>query len=213
MPITGGIVSFEQSRKLAEYENRKVSITFNVNESEGNSATEQVIGALALAQHHTFVALGLAKATDTPAAASIGAAEPEKGKPGRKKPPAVVTVDPPRPGADPAAVTDDAAVVSDTPTQRGGANTASATATSPDPAAVTDDSLFSPAAEVATVTDAELLSQITRKNAALQVQIGDQAPPKIRALIGKYVTAPKQAKDIPQDQRAKFLEELAAITA
>lgn len=215
MPITGGVVSFEQSRKLAEYENRKVSITFNVNESEGVNATEQILAALALAQHHVFVALGLSKASDTPAAASIGAAEPEK-KPTmtRKKPPAVnVVVEDKKPAADAAEVVDDAVVVSDTPTQSGGANAASATGTTHDPAAVTDDSLFSPAAEVATVTDAELLSQITRKNAALQVQIGDQAPPKIRALIGKYVTAPKQAKDIPQDQRAKFLEELAAITA
>lgn len=202
MAITGGSVSFEQSRKLAEYENRKASVTFNVTQDEGHEkAVAEVLAALELAEHHVLVALGLKKQTEFQPAA----AEPEKSTKGtRKRPPAVdVKVDPPKPAEDPAAVVDE------TPTKPAGAAASETPATSS--ADVVDDSLFT--ASTPEVTDAELLSQITRKNAALQIAIGDQAPPKIRALIGKYVTAPKQAKDIPQEQRAKFLEDLAALNA
>ena len=57
------------------------------------------------------------------------------------------------------------------------------------------------------VTDEELTSAITRKNAEIK------NPQAIRGLIGKYVAPPKQARDIPAEVRHKFLEELGGLKA
>lgn len=80
----------------------------------------------------------------------------------------------------------------------------SAPANATGPATVLDDSLFSAAPAV--VTDKELMEAITAKNGTLQ------NPPKIRELIGRYVVAPGQAREITPDKRGAFLAELAALS-
>lgn len=59
--ISGGVATFEQSRKLAEYENRKASITFNVTGDEEADASVAVQGAILLAKEIVLDALGLEK--------------------------------------------------------------------------------------------------------------------------------------------------------
>lgn len=197
MAITGGAVTFEQSRKLAEYENRKVSITFNVNEPDGDDAQVQVFAALKLAQDHCLAALGLGAA---PAAVASDTSE----KPKRGRPPKTPPAEPPKVA--------DAASMAELEAPQIRANPENQIDPNASAAEVVDESLFNApdAPKVDVVTDTDLLSHITRKNAALQMAIGAAAPPKIRALVGKYA---KSAKDIPADKRRAFLDELAALTA
>jgi hypothetical protein len=211
--ITGGSVGFEQSRKLAEYENRKATITFNVSAVDGEDASTVLDAAFLLAQNKVFTALGLKPVAvpasvsgealptkDTHDAAGIkeanaGKLEGDKKKPGRPPkvaPVAEVKVD----DVDFPDIPDD--LKKDKPQISTGEERK-------DPA---DDEW---GAEVAAVTDLELTSKINHKNGELRKVHGDAAAPKIRQLIGKYVTPPKQARDIPAEARAKFIEDLAAL--
>lgn len=190
MSITGGSVTFEQSRKLAEYENRKVSITFNVTEEKG--AEDEVKAALAFAHALVFRALGLTEPGD-----ALPASDTSE-KPKRGRPPKVATA-PVEVKSDPAAMVE-APQIRTNPENR------------TDPAAMVEDaSLFEGTTEVVKViTEIDVMSAITRKNAALQMNLGQEAPVRIRGLIGKYA---KSAKDIPADKRQSFLDDLAALAA
>lgn len=225
MSITGGSVTFEQSRKLAEYENRKVIITFNVNEPEGQNATGQVLEALDIAKAHVLIALGFATKDSAPAAAAAPkapavdptdiSAPAAAAKPGRKKPPIVVDLKANPAPADASAVQEpagDASSVVEDPKSAAAPTGEAASGGAPtSDASAVDEDIFSPTP--AEVTDTELLAAISRKNQSLQLVLGPAAPPKIRALIGKYVQPPKAARDIPQEVRAKFIQELDALSA
>ncbi len=65
-----------------------------------------------------------------------------------------------------------------------------------------DDLLDAPAAEI---TDADIQAKIVKR-----AQDTKNAP-AIRLLVGKYVTPPKRATDIPQELRPKFVAELEAV--
>ena len=191
MPITGGTVTFEQSKKLAEYENRKASVSFSVTEDE--DATTQVATALDIAKDLVFVALDLTKIGKpraTPAARTA------------KTPPKTVTDDTPTADNDGFDTDDTKAEIS-----KGGPR--EDPETKPEEAATEEEDIFS--ADVPEITDKELMDKIARRNSDLQKTLGDKAPPTIRGLIGKYVQAPKVARDIPQAARAEFLEQLAAL--
>jgi hypothetical protein len=236
MSITGGSVTFEQSRKLAEYENRKVGITFNVNEENGDRSVEQVLQALTIARSAVFVALGLPASADVISVEAVlgaavggeasGDADPAKpaGKPRGKRPPAVQVTTRETPKTDAEVKADAAAtvvekttqgtnaaeVVEEVPTNPTGVTVGSTASSTPSSDAATiDESLFAPAA--AEITDADLLGRISRKNQELSKALGPQAPVKIRELIGKYVQAPKSARDIDQSLRTKFCTELEAL--
>jgi hypothetical protein len=212
MSITGGSVTFEQSRKLAEYENRKVSITFNVNDEQGAEA--QVLAALATAQGYVFASLGLSKPEVEAATANLSdTSEPKKRGPKPKTPPATppASVPPVTSAAAAAMMVEDATIVKEptapasVPQIRTGENRV-------DPAAVVEEDWSAPA--VAEITDVDLLSKIGRKNAELQAKAGPEhaqsIPVKIRGIVGKYA---KSAKEIPQDKRVAFIDELAALAA
>ncbi len=85
-------------------------------------------------------------------------------------------------------------------------------AATPAPAPVVEDDdplglgIVVPEAKVDPVTDAELGSATVAQNKKIQ------KPEAIRALIAKYAGAPpKQARDIPQEKRHAYLEELKTI--
>lgn len=186
--ITGGSATFEQSRKLAEYENRKVTINFSVTEDEGEGAEEKVIEALGIAKRKVFEELGLTKPEPV-------IEKPKAPKP-TKKPPVVV----------------DSA--KDDPANIGGEEAPPNISTSPedrkDPADMGGDDFTGEAPEI---TDAALSDAVTRKAAALAEKIGDKGPPMIRKLIGTFVGAGKHMHQIPQDARQKFLDDLEGLKA
>ncbi len=235
--ITGGSVSFEQSRKIAEYENRKAVITFNVNAEDGD-AEQEVVRALGLAKKHVLEALGFkpqvdvkpseikpqvdtaeadklkaehAKKLEAKAVKELAPTEPEKRKPGR--PPKVPKAEPaPAPAADPAEIAnistgeervDPSELKTDDLEIPGFLDRTEKPAA--DAADLGDDSLFEAAA--VEVTDQDIRDAVTKRNGVIKNAVA------IKKLIAKFTGGPpKTTHDIPQTQRAKFLEELAALT-
>lgn len=206
--ITSGKVLYGRTVQPAQYESKRVDveIAFVVGEGEDYQAMLANAANAAYGKCHEMLGLKMAALigqtdcgkTELPAKPGVivetagpeAASEKTGGKRGRKAPVAV----------DPAAVD----VVSDPPTKA--APSAPAPATAPaaqagsDPAAVDDWS-----AAPAEVTDEELMKKITSKNAEIK------NPAAIRALIGKYVAPPKQAREIEQAKRQAFLTELDAL--
>lgn len=202
MSITGGLVTFEQSRKLAEYENRKVLVTFNVTNEQG--AEGEVSRALDIAKGLVYGALGLTVApTPPPQAVITGEVIPpaktttKKGKAKDAVPDPAAMGDAPaqQQTADPASVVDVAAV----------AGSAPAAAGAPDPLA------FLNAAPAAPITDKQLAEATMKKNAELLPKHKEASRKLIGDHLGKFVAFPKGLADIPAEQRQSYLDGLAAL--
>jgi hypothetical protein len=224
--ITGGSAGFEQSRKLAEYENRKVTINFVVS-GDDSDAQSVVIGAFNLAARTVYEGLGYKVesapqvkggatmvVTDTAAAdkakAEFAATEaankeqkPAAKKPGRPPKGTTVTVD----ATDVDEVTPGGAAPSSTGGTEPQIHTNPESRVGPEDV---DDADFTSAEPVA-VTNDDLNKAAQNKNKELTAGYGSDAPKKIRQLISKFVQHPKGLLDIPADVRPKFLEELKAL--
>jgi len=210
--ITSGKVLYGRTVQPAQYESKRVDveIAFVVGEGEDYQGMLAIAANAAYGKCHEMLGIKT-PALAAPAADTRNDARPKESISGgavvvetagptdakakgagktRKAPPA----------ADPAAVD----VVGEAPAAA--ASSAPATATAPaaqagsDPAAVEDWS-----AAPAEVTDEALMQAITKKNADIK------NPAAIRALIGKYVAPPKQAREIEQAKRSAFLAELDAL--
>lgn len=72
--------------------------------------------------------------------------------------------------------------------------------------------LDEPSTPAREIKDTELYEAAGKKNKELMPKHAGASPAMIKALVQKFVPLPKQLKDIPQDQRTKFLEQLAALT-
>jgi hypothetical protein len=207
--ITGGVVGFEQSRKLAEYENRKASVSFNVTEETGAEVEAQ--RALDLATKMVLTSLGLVKTMTNAEVAA--AADP---KPPRKPRGGTVDVKSPGVQATLAKQTDIEEVIE---TKAQISTGEARTAPDDDPAAMDDAALDPLQAEAPPVTDQVLNETISRKNLSLMadyVKLGKdktEAPKAIRLLIGKYLPAGGQAVQMPAEVRPKFIAELTALEA
>ncbi|MGD9881225.1 MAG: hypothetical protein AB7F22_07740 [Reyranella sp.] len=209
MGITGGAVSYERSRKIAEYENKKASITFACR--EGDDAVRVVTNALALAMSTVHTALGISEPipvllTDTAVEALLdraNAAPAEKPTTTRRprKPP---TPETPTPApSDPAALTDD---TSGPQTAGTGAepNITKTPEDRKDPAALDADWT----GDAPEITDKELLEACNRA-----ASVGGSAAQQIKKIIGELAGVGKGPAAIPQAARAGFLEKLKAIKA
>lgn len=194
--ILNGVIKFGRTVKTGDFENKRCDVELSFGTEEGKQVEEAAldnIGKLARRKVHEL--LEMQKPTEqTPEflapktgndkdklAAQVTGEEAPKKPAGRPRKPPAA----PQPEVDPAAMVDE-----------------SAAAPVADPAAMDDDLLSAAAVEV---TDEDLTGAITRRNATIK------NAPGIRALIGKYVLPPKQARDIPQEARAKFMEELAKL--
>lgn len=216
MQIIGGRIVFARSVQPAQYETKKaeVELTFTMAEGEELGAHLDQLGARVQAKALELVGLKVngnagpslgavkdpaipAKVTeDKPKGKTKKDLEAEKAAELAKSAEAAEATKPKVtfPKSDPADMSE-----ADKPQiSSGGERT--------DPAAVTsDDELFEAAAP--DVTDVDLTSAITRKNAEIK------KPAEIKKLIGQYVQPPKGSRDIPQPQRRDFLEKLKLLTA
>lgn len=206
MNITGGKVNYGRTVKTGDFENKRTDVELSFTADDG--ATEatvkkflDTVSHLAIAKVHELLALAVPQHTASAPHAGTDkaalAAAATNGGTGT----AVTTAEPPKTRArkPPAAAKDPADITDEDPTAKA---PEPAAPKAPDPADVLDDaSLFEGAA--AEITDVELTSAITRKNAEIM------APQVIRALIGKYGV---NANSIAQEKRAAFLKELAALT-
>lgn len=199
--ITGGKVLFGRTVKTGDYENKRVDVelAFSVGDNEDYKAILDLAAAQAHAKAHEMLGLR-EKPLATPAPAPVEQPKPAEAKP--QSGPVVETAGPkeadakkrakkPPVVADPAAV--DVVAEQPKPAEPEPAN---------DPAAVVEEEWAGAPAEI---TDADLMAAITKKNGEIK------QPQAIRNLIGKYVPAPKPAREIPQDKRQAFLAELGAL--
>ena len=204
MPITGGEVTFSQSRKLAEYENRSCSITFNVTDAAG--AEGAVIAAGAIARGYVFAQLGIpdpdlaAHTAAATAAKNTGAAKTIKAKA------PVVVVDSakaPAVKADPAAVIEDATIVVEETARQ-----ISTGAERVDPADVNEDF----AAAAPEISDKALHDACAAKKQKLGTNLSPPAPMlMIQKLMGEFLQPGQSLAQIPQPARAAFLKKLEAL--
>lgn len=228
MQITGGKVIFARSVQPAQYETKKaeVEITFVLAEGENLGATLDT--AASLAQNKALEMVGLQKseatqarltslaasdaaaamlprtpATKEAAAAAMNAKEPAPPKPA--KPPKVPKAEA---KPDPAALDDDtahAAKIAENTVKNGEARAISDT---PDdrkePEDLTD--MLGGAEPMKEITDEDLTGAIMQHNAKIK------NPTAIRQLIIKFVgKTPCQARDLPKERRAEFLEDLKKL--
>lgn len=186
MTISGGEVSYEQSRKLAEYENKKIGITFNVTDEKG--AEEEMVRALGLAKTWVLRELGYSATAETPTTAVT---KPKKAK--AEPAPETVT-----PAADPTAM------VAETPTRQ----ISNGTEDRQDPAAV--DEAFTAAAPE--ISDKALHDACAKKKVSLGMNLSPPGPMNmIGKLMGEYVPKGGQLAQIPQAARQSFLTKLEAL--
>lgn len=233
--ITGGSVRYMERAKTGDYEYAEAELSFNIRVDDGDSHQGIAREAAVEAMNITRSMLGLSnltlssdrRRTGRPPKASPPAGEPAK--PALQQaveavndPAEVVanpTPAPQTPGSAagqpaPAGASDPATIVDNVTQLPGPAGSTpspapSQTSSGHDPAAIVDESLFM--ATVAEITDKRLMDEIMAMNTKLQPKLGEEAPRKIRAKIGDYVTPPGQARDIPQAKRAAFLADLATL--
>lgn len=182
--ITGGSVTYGRTAKVAEYESKRADVTlaFSVGDGEDHEVMLAKAALLAHAKCHEMLGQKAPAATNDPA--------PRKTKTDKDKLVEEKIRSTSAPPATALAASDPAAIE---PPKAEAEKSAG-------PATVEDW-----AGEAGEVTDETLMNAITKKNAAIK------NPPAIRALIGKYVAPPKQAREIPQEKRAAFLAELDAL--
>jgi hypothetical protein len=191
MSITGGTVTFEQSRKLAEYENRKALVMFNV--TDENGAEAEVGRALDLARDKVLEALGLVKPKDVAVAAplaapvTVPAALPAVPKKSHKR--KVV--------ADPTEVEETKPAIS-TGEER------------VDPTDVGDAADLTAAPRP--IGDKDLTDALGDAMRRLAPTLGAAiARARAQQYLAKFVAFPKKSHDIPQEARQQFLDGLLEL--
>lgn len=183
MTITNGQVVFSRTVKTGDYENKKAEVTLAFTLDEGMDAEATVAKVGAMAQDQALQMLGLQGANPKPQPAESAAEKP-------KRPPA-----PPKAADKPVEklkTEADPLAMETTPAKQTAA-----------PAEDTLDDVLS--AEAPPITDKDLVSEITVKNAALK------NPTAIKQLIWKFAGNQKHAHDIPAAVRAQFVKELKAL--
>lgn len=207
--VTGGIVRYERSVKVADYENKKlgVELSFNVDDGADEAAVLDQVGNQAVEFVHNK--LGIPAGTParrTPAARATGSAggpitETASGD-AQKQASAAGRKPAAKPPAKTPAPADDVVDMGETTTGQaistGGERT--------DPAA--DDLSFlddTPAA-VETITDQQVVDKIGVVNAKIKNPIA------IKKLLSEFVGAPpKSYRDLTQAQRPEFIKKLEAL--
>lgn len=214
LQIIGGTLIYGRTVQPAQYETKKAECHLQFNVPEGGAINgEQIeeVAKLAMTKVHEMV--GLAKPNKAAVSAAVASTAPATSVPAtgrtkadieaemkaaaQPKTPKVPPKTKPAP-ADAAEITDEDA----TPQIR--KNPEDRKEPASNAAAVVDDELFEPAAKM--ITEADILAAVTAK----QQQINNAVA--IRKLIGKYVSPPKRASDIPVESRAQFLKDLEALT-
>jgi len=194
--ILGGVVSVEQSRKFAEYENRKVNYTFSI--GEGDDAVDVTIAAGELALRNVMALLNGKQYPDTK---NTGAAAP-KPMTATEVIEKVTEVVPSKPAkATKAKKADPADVVEDKPQISTGEERI-------DPA----DDFSEQNREADPISDVALHEACAKTHGRLKANHGAEAGKLVHKVINKYVGGPpKMSADIPQSARPQFLADLDAL--
>jgi hypothetical protein len=203
--ITGGLVSIEDGKKAAEEfaPARKVRIELKFDIPEGDE-TERVLDAvIALAQSRVASTIAGTKAKAPTAAPKPVEPKPDAPATGKTKADLeaemLAAASKPKKPPSAAAKPKDDEVLGSEPT----------VVEAEKPAEDSLDDVLGDPAPAKDITDADLTSAITKKNAEIK------APAKIRDLITKYTPEGKapSAALIPKEKRSEFLDGLSKLTA
>jgi hypothetical protein len=201
--ITAGSVTFGRTVQPKEYESKKAEVTlaFSVPEGENHEAIFAKAEQQAVAKVEQMLT-GRVASTKEAVAAKLNAADaaappaPKNG-PGRPSNAAKAAAQAKLDAAAAAAKPNDDLAIFE--------RRESALAEDGKAAEMAAEDDFLTSAAPAEVTDDAIVQALTRKNAALK------NPVAIRQLIGKFVAAPKTAREIPQEARAEFLAQLEKL--
>lgn len=199
MQITGGKVVFSRSVQPAQYETKKAEVEIQFTLAEGEKLENQLDIAAKFAQDKALEMVGLQKPAVTTAAPK--AAVPTKAQ--GETTPAEKT------GKEAAAEKLNAADTkkAKAPPKTGAAISTGEERKDPDNNDISD-LLGETPAEVKTITDKDLSAACNAQNGKMK-----EGAPSIRKLIEKFAgPLPKQVRDIPQEKRQAFLDELKALT-
>lgn len=217
--INGGVVKYGETRKLAEYENKRADVELNFSTLDGTTPEQgeaEALKVLTVAKNVVKVALGLKPETtvavskEPPVADEKPTPRPTKATKATGGKAAKSTGDTPPavPASDPADISAEVAKpqISVNPENR------------KDPADMDDaggepDLDFLDSGPVAEISDQDLMAEVSKQVQRLVKANGKDAGNKaVREVKEKYAPLPKQTVGIPQSSRRQFLDELAALT-
>lgn len=200
--VTGGVVRYERSVKVADYENKKLGVELSFNNDDGAdiAAGLDQVGNQAV----EFVHAKLGIPAGTPAqrranaankASAAGAITEVAASDTQKAASAAARKTPAKP---PAAKVDDTVDMGDSATGQ----SISSGGERVDP----NDLSFLDEPAVAEITDKAVVDKIGQVNGKINNPIA------IKKLVGEFAgQPPKTYRDIPQDKRAEFLKKLEAL--
>lgn len=214
--LTNGVVKYERTVKTGDYENKKLSIELSFNIEEGAAADPAGIVDQAIDLVHTKLGLKAAAPRSTSVAEIVAKALETKAAETANKAAAVDTTAADAAKAAFAAKNEKEAkaaaakAAKDAKDAKAAAEKQQQIQTQPEdrkPAEIVedfvdlgDDDLMN--GDAPEITDKDLQDKITARNGVIKSAVS------IKKLIGKYAPT---AGQIPQVQRAKFLEELAVL--
>lgn len=217
--VTNGTVNFLRRIKTGDYEHKEASVTLNFSVPEDMGVAEAAgwverIGQMAETKAHVMLGLVKSAAVETVRAVENVAAptiSEVKASIAKAEAPAPAATEPPKHRGRPPGsknkpkeeTADTAASIEDEPAPEASQKPGD------EPAVVDEGDPFGIGAEPEPepITDADLIGAVTKKNAEIK------APARIKEVIYKFVTAPKTVRDMAQEVRQAFLDELAKLAA
>lgn len=225
MQVTNGNVVFSRTRKMGEFEPKKVEVMLSFTLGDGEDAESAVAQVGLLAQQRAMVMLGLpehAPAQEPVQAAATAGLREQKPASTRKPKPPIVIGEPKveavaEPAADPTSLPADATQAADLASLDGAATTGAASPaastgsasdlTSLDTGEVVTEDWSAAPADAKPISDKDLSDAVVRRNYELKNAT------IIRQLIGKYVVFPKGLREIEHDKRPAFIADLSKLAA
>lgn len=231
--VTGGSLTIEQTRQLAQFEPRKVAVTltFGCEEHETDEQAQTFLDTIAArAAGKVMEMLGLERASHAQPSNDAASAGLQSSSPRRTRKPPVTGEGGPASAATEGTRAETAGVVPDplglggapgnlepalppaSVPAAGGVENASADPLGLGGSSNTETASAAPEGDIFSglpgeITDATITLAITDKNHQTKNHLA------IRKLIGQYAPPPGHSSKIPQDKRAAFLVELGNISA
>lgn len=211
--ITSGRIVYSRTVKTGDYENKKFEIEycFNVDDGQDAGALTDQVGGMCVEKCHIMLGLAKAKsAADTKTITGVESGGKEAAAAAmnaKDKPKAEIEAEetpPKRKAGRPPNTTKKTTEADelDAPTPQTKEQTK-----------VEVDEDFDTPSDAPEITDVDLTTAASRKNAELAKTHAGAAPAMIRGLRDKFFADPtgKTLRDIPQDKRKAFLEQLEAL--
>jgi hypothetical protein len=200
MPLTGGSVTYGETKNLGDYNSRKAEATIGYDDPADIQKAQ---------------AVAVQAVSDMLAGNIVVRTEPKAAEPKAKK--ELKPKKAPEPEQEPVDVFGDSLEAVDVFHEKEAPKAAISSGEDRVEPAAAEDDLFDAVATAAPISDKDLTDAANRKNKSLRDAAEKEgtdlqaASNKIRLLIGKFVKPPKRIQDIDASVRADFLTQLDAL--